>query len=174
MSIAGRLSVMMFLQYLIWGSWLPLLSRYLSEFRGFSGIEIAWIFGTAAIASVTAAFVSAQIADRLLSTERFLAVSHLIGGLAMLSLAFQKTFWPFLLAMLVHNLMYVPTLSLTNSICFHHLHDAQKQFGIVRLWGTIGWIAASWPFYFILRGKTGAALGSALPAIFWVAGGASI
>ena len=174
MSVTGRLSVMMFLQYLIWGSWLPMLARYLSDFRGFSGTEIAWIFGTAAIASVSAAFISGQIADRLVSTERFLAASHLVGGVAMLSLAFQDRFWPFLIGMLVHNLMYVPTLSLTNSICFHHLKDAQKEFGIVRLWGTIGWIAASWPFYFILRGKTGAELGAALPAIFWVAGGASI
>jgi nucleoside transporter len=174
MNIAGRLSVMMFLEYFIWGSWLPLLALYLSRFLGFSGTDIGWIFGTLAIASVTAVFISGQIADRHLSTERFLAVSHLIGGVAMISLAFQKSFWPFFAAMLVHNLMYVPTLSLTNSICFHHLKDAQKQFGIVRLWGTIGWIAASWPFVVILRGKSGPELESALTWIFYMAGGASL
>ena len=174
MSTAGKLSVMMFLEYFIWGSWLPMLSRYLSDFLGFSGTSIAWIFGTLAIASVTAVFISGQIADRHVPTEKFLAISHLIGGVAMLSLAFQKTFWPFFVAMLVHNLMYVPTLSLTNSICFHHLKDAEKQFGIVRLWGTIGWIAASWPFILILSGKTGPALESGLTWIFWMAGGASI
>jgi nucleoside transporter len=174
MSIAGRLSVMMFLEYVIWGSWLPMLSRYLSDFLRFSGTDIAWIFGTLAIASVTAVFISGQVADRHLSTERFLGLSHLVGGVAMLSLPFQKSFWPFFLAMLVHSLMYVPTLSLTNAICFHHLRDAQRQFGIVRLWGTIGWIAASWPFILILRGKTGADLESALTWIFWIAGGASI
>jgi predicted MFS family arabinose efflux permease len=76
--------------------------------------------------------------------------------------------------MLVHNLMYVPTLSLTNSICFHHMKDAQEQFGRVRMWGTIGWVAASWPFVFILRGKEGEALETALTAIFWMAGAASI
>jgi hypothetical protein len=76
--------------------------------------------------------------------------------------------------MLVYSLVYVPTLSLTNSICFHHLKDAQKEFGRVRLWGTIGWIAASWPFVFILEGKQGAALASALTAIFTVAGVASL
>lgn len=174
MGIAGRLSLMMFLEYVIWGTWLPLLALYLSQYLGFSGTDIGWIFATLAIASVTAVFVSGQVADRHLSTERFLAISHLVGGLAMLALPFQKTFWPFFLGMLVHNLMYVPTLSLTNAICFHHLKDAQKQFGKVRMWGTIGWVAASWPFVFILRGKEGAALESALTAIFWIAGGVSL
>jgi predicted MFS family arabinose efflux permease len=76
--------------------------------------------------------------------------------------------------MLVYMLVYVPTLSLTNSICFHHLKDAQREFGRVRLWGTIGWIAASWPFVFILKGQQGTALESALTAIFTVAGAASL
>jgi nucleoside transporter len=169
-----RLSLMMFLEYVIWGSWLPLLALYLSRFLRFSGTEIGWIFATQAIASVAAVFVSGQVADRYLSTERFLAVSHTVGGLAMLALAFQKSFWPFFAGMLVYSLAYVPTLSLTNSICFHHLKDAQKEFGRVRLWGTIGWIAASWPFVLILKGKEGAALGSALTSIFVVAGLASL
>jgi nucleoside transporter len=172
--VQWRLSVMMFLEYVIWGSWLPLLARYLSQFLGFSGTEIGWVFATQAIASVTALFVSGQMADRYLSTERFLAVSHLVGGIAMFTLAWQKSFWPFFLTMLVYTLVYVPTLSLTNSICFHHLKDAQKEFGRVRLWGTIGWIAASWPFVFILEGKEGPALGSALASIFTVAGLASV
>jgi nucleoside transporter len=169
-----RLSLMMFLEYVIWGSWLPLLALYLSRFLDFSGAEIGWIFATQAIASVTAVFISGQVADRYLSTERFLAVSHLVGGLAMLTLAFQKSFWPFFATMLVYSLAYVPTLSLANAICFHHLKDAQKEFGRVRLWGTIGWIAASWPFVIILKGKEGAALGSALTSIFVVSGLASL
>jgi nucleoside transporter len=174
MSVASRLGVMMFLEYVIWGSWLPLLALYLSRFLGFSGTDIGWVFATLAIASVTAVFVSGQVADRHLATERFLAVSHAVGGLAMFALAFQKSFWPFFAGMLVHNVMYVPTLSLTNSICFHHLKDAQRQFGRVRLWGTIGWIAASWPFVFILKGKDGPALEAALTGIFWMAGLASL
>jgi nucleoside transporter len=172
--VQWRLSVMMFLEYVIWGSWLPLLALYLSQFLGFSGTQIGWVFATQAIASVTALFVSGQLADRYLSTERFLAVSHLVGGIAMFLLAWQRSFWPFFFTMLVYMLVYVPTLSLTNSICFHHLKDAQKEFGRVRLWGTIGWIAASWPFVFILKGKHGAELGSALGAIFTVAGAASL
>jgi nucleoside transporter len=174
MNTTGRLSVMMFLEYVIWGSWLPLLARYLGDFLHFSGTEIAWIYGTSAIASITAVFLSGQLADRHLSTERFLALSHLVGGSAMIALAFQRSFWPFFLCMLLHSLMYIPTLSLTNSICFYHLKDAQRQFGLVRLFGTIGWIAVSWPLYFILLDAQGAQLESALTSIFWIAGGASL
>ena len=170
MSVRARLSLMMFLEYVIWGSWLPLVALYLSSHLGFSGTQIGWIFATGAIASVVAVFVSGQVADRYISTERFLGVSHLVGGVAMLLLAMQKSFVPFFSMMLLHSLAYVPTLSLTNSISFHHLKDAQKDFGRVRLWGTIGWIAASWPFFFILRGKEGAELAS----IFIVAGLASL
>ena len=172
--VAWRLSVMMFLEYVIWGSWLPLLALYLTRSLHLSGTEIGWIFATQAIASVTALFVSGQIADRYMPTDRFLALSHLVGGLAMFALAYQESFWSFFLVMLVYTLAYVPTLSLTNSICFHHLKDAQKEFGRVRLWGTIGWIAASWPFVFILAGKEGAALDAKLGSIFVVAGVASL
>jgi nucleoside transporter len=172
--VAWRLSVMMFLEYVIWGSWLPLLALYLTRSLHLTGTEIGWIFATQAIASVTTLFVSGQIADRYLPTDRFLALSHLVGGLAMFGLAYQRTFWSFFLVMLVYTLAYLPTLSLANSICFHHLKDAQKEFGRVRLWGTIGWIAASWPFVFILAGKEGAALDAALGSIFVVAGLASL
>src|SRR5437773_1270078 len=97
-----RLSLMMFLEYVIWGTWLPLLALYLGTFLHFSGTDIGWIFATQAIASVTAVLISGQIADRYLSSERFLAVSHVVGGLAMIALAYQKTFWAFFAVMLVY------------------------------------------------------------------------
>lgn len=168
-----RLSVMMFLEYVVWGSWLPLLALYLSDVLRFSGWEIAWIFGTQAIAAVFSLFVGGQIADRFMSTEKVLAASHVIAGLAMFALAFTTSFWAFFAIMLIYQLVFMPTLSLTNAIAFHHISDAQRDFGKVRLWGTIGWIAASWPFYFLLAGKTGAELHAALPSIFWVSGLAS-
>ena len=102
-----RLGLMMFLDYL-------------GDFLHFSGIDIGWIFATLAIASLTAVVVSGQIADRYFASEKFLAFSHLVGGLAMFALAFQKSFWPFFVGMLIHNVMYMPTLSLTNAIAFHH------------------------------------------------------
>jgi len=169
-----RLAVMMFLEYLIWGSWLPLLALYLGDVLGFTGGQIGWIFATQAIACLAGLYFGGQIADRRFSTERLLSVLHLVGGAAMFLLAYQRTFWPFFFVMLVYQLAYMPTMSLTNAIVFHHVADAQKDFGKVRLWGTIGWIAASWPFVFILAGKTGAELHSALSSIFTVAGISSI
>ncbi len=169
----ARLSMMMFLEYVIWGSWLPLLALYLGNVLGFSGSQIGWIFATPAIACVVALFVGGQLADRVMSTEKLLAVLHVIGGIAMLALAFQTTFWAFFVIMLVYQLAYIPTMSLTNAIAFHHVPDARKDFGRIRLWGTIGWIAASWPFVFILAGKTGEALEAALSSIFIVAAVAS-
>lgn len=149
-AIRTRLSVMMFLQYVIWGAWLPLLSLYLSKYLGFSGGQIAWMLNAFAIASLTGWLFGGQLADRYFEQSKFLAVSHLIGGLAMLGLVFTKTFWPMFGLMLLHCFFYVPTLSVTNAIAFANLKDAQKDFGAVRVWGTIGWIAASWPFIFIL------------------------
>jgi nucleoside transporter len=169
-----RLSVMMFLEYVVWGSWLPLLALYLSDVLRFTGWQIAWIFGTQAIAAVVGLFVGGQVADRFMSTEKVLALSHLIAGLAMISLAYTAGFWAFFAVMLVYQLVFMPTLSLTNAIVFHHVKDAQKDFGKIRLWGTIGWIAASWPFYFLLEGKAGADLYAMLPSIFWVSGLASL
>jgi nucleoside transporter len=168
-----RFSAMMFLEYVIWGSWLPLLALYLGNVLRFTGQEIGWIFATQAIACIVALFVGGQVADRLMSTEKVLALSHAIGGAAMFALAAQTSFWPFFGLMLLYQLVFIPTLSLTNSICFHHVRDAREDFGKIRLWGTIGWIAASWPFVFILRGKSGPELDSALTSIFTVAGLAS-
>jgi nucleoside transporter len=174
MSASARLAVMMFLEYLVWGSWLPLLALYLGDVLQFTGREIGWIFATQAIASLVGLFLGGQLADRLLPAEKLLALSHLVAGAAMFLLALQTAFWPFFFLMLVYQLAYIPTLSLTNTICLAHVADARQSFGRLRLWGTIGWIAASWPFVFILAGRTGAELHAALASIFVVAGGASM
>src|SRR6266705_1898437 len=79
-----------------------------------------------------------------------MAFSHLVGGVAILGLAFTRSFAPFFSLMFIHCLLYVPTISIANSIAFANMKDAQKEFGLVRMGGTIGWIAAAWPFTFIL------------------------
>ena len=174
MTTTARLSLMMFLEYVTWGSWLPLLALYLGNVLTFTAGEIGWIFATPAVACVVGLFVGGQLADRLMSVEKLLALLHAIAGAAMFAMALQGSFWPFLTLMLVYQLAFTPTLSLTNAIAFHHVKDARDEFGKIRLWGTIGWIAASWPFVFILYGKTGAALDAALPSIFIVSGLASL
>ena len=147
--IRNKLFLMMVLEFFIWGAWLPLIFGYLPSLQ-FTPAEQSWILNAFPIAAIVGMFFSNQFADRNFAAEKFLAVSHLIGGVAMLSLAWVTSFWPFFLLMLVHCLLYVPTISITNSIAFTHMRDAQKEFGIVRMGGTIGWILAAWPFTFIL------------------------
>lgn len=168
-----KLFVMMVLELFIWGAWLPLIWPYMTEI-GFTGTQQAWVGSAFAIASVLAIFFSNQFADRNFASERFLAFSHLVGGLAMLGLFFTTSFPLFLTLMLVHSIFYVPTLSVANSLAFANLADPQKQFGPVRMGGTIGWILASWPLYFLLQNATGDALRTAHSYIFLVAGAASL
>jgi len=152
-----KLSVMMFLEFFIWGAWYPLIFGYLPSL-GFGPWEQWIILGAFNLAAVAALFFSTQFADRNFAAEKFVGFSHLIGGLAILALFWIRKpgpdesapFWPFFGLMLLHCLFYVPTISITNSIAFANLRDPQKEFGPVRLWGTIGWIAAAWPFVFIL------------------------
>lgn len=148
-SLRTKLSFMMFLEFFIWGAWLPLIFGYLAALK-FTPGEQGWILNAFAISSLVGMFFSNQFADRYFAAEKFLAVSHLIGGLAIIGLAFTTSFWPFFILMLVHSLFYVPTISITNSIAFASMKDAQNEFALVRRWGTIGWIAASWPFIFLL------------------------
>ena len=162
-----RLNAMMFVEFFIWGAWLPLIFGYLPSL-GFDTAEQSWILNAFTIGSFTAMFFSAQFADRNFAAERFLAASHLIGGVAILALAWAHTFWPFFLLMLVHSLFYVPTISITNSIAFANLKDPQHEFPRVRLWGTIGWIAASWPFVFVLADWTQVPAFGSLPFTEWL------
>jgi nucleoside transporter len=148
-AIRYKLFLMMVLEFFIWGAWLPLIFGYLPSL-GFSAAEQTWILSAFPLAAIVGMFFSSQFADRNFAAERFLAASHLIGGIAMMSLGWTRSFWPFFLAMLVHCLLYVPTISITNSIAFTHMKNAQKEFGIIRMGGTIGWILAAWPMTFIL------------------------
>jgi MFS family permease len=182
-----KLSMMMFLEFFIWGAWLPLIFGYLPSLEfgdqlekigvlqqlsehvgGWIVSEESWILNAFALSSLVGMFFSNQFADRNFSAERFLAVSQLIGGLAIMGLFWTKEFWPFFGLMLIHCLFYVPTISITNSIAFANLSDPQREFGPVRLWGTIGWIAASWPFVFILADWAKVPAFGSVPFIDWL------
>src|SRR5437763_208982 len=148
-SIRFKLFLMMVLQFFIWGAWLPLIFGYLPSLK-FTPAEQSWILNAFPISAIIGMFFSNQFADRHFAAEKFLAFSHFIGGIAILSLAFNQSFWPFFIFMFIHCLFYVPTISITNSIAFANITDPQKEFGLVRMGGTIGWILAAWPFTFIL------------------------
>ncbi|HEY0648365.1 MFS transporter [Phenylobacterium sp.] len=149
MGVRTRLFVMMVLQLAVWGAWAPKLFPYMGML-GFAPWQQSLVGSCWGIAAVVGIFFSNQFADRNFAAERFLAVSHVIGGLALVAVAFSTSFWPFFAAYLVYSLLYVPTLSVTNSIAFANLKDPAREFGVVRMGGTVGWIMVSWPFIFLL------------------------
>ena len=135
-----KLSTMMFLQYAIWGAWLPLLWPYLSGHREFTPAQIGDMFAVGAIGAIVAPFIAGQIADRWFNTEKFLGLSHILGGILVWQLASIETYKGFLAFSLIYSLIYSPTLALTNSLSFHHLPDRDRDFSRIRVWGTVGWI----------------------------------
>jgi len=166
--IRWQLFAMMALQFFIWGAWLPLIFGYLEHGLHFSPAQQSWILNAFPLAAIVGLFFSNQFADRRFAAQRFLACSHCVGGAAMLGLAFTHEFWPFLLLMAVHCLLYVPTISIANSIAFAHVKDAQREFGLVRMGGTIGWILAAWPFTFLFVDWDAVAASSPDGVVAWI------
>jgi len=148
----SRLSLMMILQYAVWGAWLPVLARYLYASPGEGGLGFSWgqigmIIGLAgSVGALTAPFIGGQVADRYFNAERALALLVGLGGVVKWVTAYQTTYAAWLWLSILYSVLYMPTLALTNSLAFAHLEDAEKEFPYVRVWGTIGWILASWVF----------------------------
>lgn len=142
MSIAVRLGIMMFLQYAIWGAWSPVLSEYLINDLGFSGGQAGVIYSLLPLATIIAPFIGGQLVDRWFSTERVIAFLQLTGGVLLIAVSRTTSYTAMLWLMLLYCLLYAPTLALTNSIAFINLTDSESQFGRIRVWGSIGWIAA--------------------------------
>lgn len=160
---------MMALQLAIWGAWAPKLFPYM-EMLGFSPGQQALVGSCWGIASVVGIFFSNQFADRKFAAERFLAGSHAIGAVCLFGAAYSAGFVPFFLFYLAYSLVYVPTLSVTNTMAFANLPNG-KDYGTVRAGGTIGWIMASWPFVFILSAHSGV---ESVRSIFLVSGTVSL
>lgn len=138
-----RFGIMMLLQYAIWGSWTTALGVHLVKL-GFSGSEIAAIYGCMWLGCIIAPFLGGQIADRLMQTQKFLGFAHLIGAVLLYFTAIQLEYQPMLWWMFFYSLAYAPTLALSNSICFRNLDNAKEDFGKIRMWGTVGWIGVGW------------------------------
>jgi nucleoside transporter len=165
-AIRLRLSIMMFLQYFVWGSWGVSAGGYLGETLRFSPDQITWIYSTLAIAAMISPLFVGYFADRFFATEKILALLHLVGGALLIAAAEQTAFPRLMMIMLAYALCFMPTLALTNSISFQNIGDAQRDFPAIRVWGTIGWIAAGLVVGILLGGKN--------QSFFDLAGGSSI
>jgi nucleoside transporter len=145
MGLRLKLSMMMFLQFAIWGSWFVILGNYLTSPRlNFDGVAVGSIYGTMALASIFAPLFVGQIADRFFASERLMGILHLLGAGFLYWMGQIDDPATFFWVALVYALIYSPTLALSNSIAFSHVPSAERDFPGLRVLGTIGWIAANW------------------------------
>ncbi len=150
-SVRLRLSVMMFLQYFVWGSWFVTLGTYLGATRKFDNTTIGMCFATFPIAGMITPFFMGIFADRLFAAERLLACLHFVGAIILYYYSTSPAdalVFPILLG---YALCYMPTLSLSNTVCLHQMRDPAKEFSWIRVLGTLGWIVAGILVGFLLR-----------------------
>jgi nucleoside transporter len=136
-----RLSLMMFLNYVIWGSWYVTLGAYLTINLKFTGTQTGAVFGTTALACMISPFFVGLIADRFFASERVLAVLHLVGAALLFFVTKATGFGAVYTLMFAYCLCYFPTIALTNSLTLQHLKDTGRDFPLIRVFGTLGWIA---------------------------------
>jgi len=173
-SIRFKLSFMMFLEFFIWGAWFVTLGTFLIQNLKASQFEIANVFSTQSLGAIIAPFIIGMIADRYFNAERILGVLHIIGAVLMFQM-YNTTdisvFYPYVLAYMV---LFMPTLSLVNSVSFRQLTNPEKQFSSIRVWGTIGWIIAGLTISWLGWDSAEGATVGALKNTFLMAAGASL
>lgn len=148
-ALRAQLSVMMFLEFFIWGSWYTSIGVYMSNHDMASLTH--WPYTVNPVAAIIAPFFVGLIADRFFATQKVLGTLHILGAVFMF-LTPSATGNPvvFILLLLAYNLCYMPTMSLANTICFHNMTDQEKEFPIIRVFGTVGWIVAGLIISFVL------------------------
>ncbi len=154
-SSTAILSVMMFLQFFLWGAWFVTLAPFMGA-RGFEGAMIGNAYSVAPLAAIITPVFLGIIADRFFASQKVMGVLHFLGGLLLIAAPSvadggKDNVWFFIGVLLLHMLCYMPTLGLTNTIAFNAMKNPEKQFPIVRVWGTIGWIAAGILVGFVAR-----------------------
>ncbi|MCK8523462.1 MFS transporter [Aquimarina sp. D1M17] len=137
-----QLSLMMFLEFFIWGGWFVTMGIYLPNTLKTTGVETGMAYSTQSWGAIIAPFIIGLIADRFFNAERILGVLHLIGAFLMYQMANATDFAVFYPYVLGYMIAYMPTLALVNSVSFNQMNDPAKQFSLVRVFGTIGWIIA--------------------------------
>ncbi len=137
-----QLSSMMFLNFFIWGAWFVTLGTYLGKALSASGTEIGLAYLTQSIGAIVAPFIIGLIADRFFSAQKILGVLHIAGGLLLWNASASDSFGSFYPNILIYMILFMPTLALVNSISFRQMENPSKDFPLIRVLGTIGWIVA--------------------------------
>ena len=148
MSIKFRLTMMSFLQFFVWGAWLITVGNYWFATKQWSGAEFGAIFSTLGISSIIMPAITGIIADKFINAERLYGILHILGGLAICYIPQVNDPSTFYWVIFAAMLCYMPTISLSNSVAYNILKnndfDVVKVFPPIRVWGTIGFIAAMW------------------------------
>jgi nucleoside transporter len=157
-----RLSVMMFLEFFVWGAWFVTMGSYLTGSLGFSGADSALAYSTQSWGAIIAPFIIGLIADKYVNAERLLGAIHLIGAGLMYVLASATEFDAFYPYLLLYMILYMPTLALVNAISFRQMDDPARYFGGIRVWGTVGWIVAGLTISYVFAWDSQAGLAAGL------------
>ncbi|PXY44320.1 nucleoside permease [Flavobacterium hydrophilum] len=161
-TIRIKLSVMMFLEFFIWGAWFVTLGTFLGSNLKASGSETAAIFSTQSWGAIIAPFIIGLIADRYFNAEKILGILHLAGAFLMYQMYQSTDVGMFYVYVLSYMVLYMPTLALVNSVAFNQMRDAEKEFANIRVWGTIGWILAGLSISFFFHWDSAEAVSNGL------------
>lgn len=137
-----RLSAMMFLNFFIWGAWYVTMGTYLKSIKGVTDVQVGIAYGTQSLGAIIAPFIVGLIADKFFGAQKILGILHLLGAAALYFITTVNNFAAFYPGILIYMILFMPTLALINAVSFNQVADPEKDFAKIRVWGTIGWIAA--------------------------------